>query len=57
MPWALLDWMKTENDNDDRNLAWAWGLRSGYDMVTEEPVPDRFRDLLEQLAEAESRER
>lgn len=28
---------------------WADGLRKLYDSVVEEPLPDSFRDLLDQL--------
>lgn len=28
---------------------WADGLRKLYDAVVEEPLPDSFRDLLDQL--------
>lgn len=45
--------MKTDNDNDDRELAWGMGLRSKYDEVAQELLPDLFRDLLEQLENAE----
>jgi hypothetical protein len=42
---------------DDRHVAWGTGLRARYDEVAHEPVPERFRDLLKQLADAESRQR
>lgn len=32
-------------------------LRSFYDVIETEPVPDRFLDLLEKLDEAERREK
>jgi hypothetical protein len=44
-------------DHDERETAWGAGLRVRYDEVAHEPLPDRFRDLLEQLEEAESRRR
>lgn len=28
---------------------WAGGLRQLYDSVVEEPIPDTFKDLLDQL--------
>lgn len=32
---------------------WADGLKQLYDSVVEEPLPDSFRDLLEQLDEGD----
>jgi len=32
---------------------WADGLKQLYDSVVEEPLPDSFRDLLEQLDESD----
>ena len=36
---------------------WAAGLRDRFDGVAKEPMPDRFRKLLEQLDAAELRGR
>jgi hypothetical protein len=41
---------------DEREMAWGAGLRAKYDAVAREPLPDRFRELLEQLDEVEARE-
>jgi hypothetical protein len=38
-------------------MAWAKGLRSRYAKIAKEPVPNSFRDLLEQIEDAESRKR
>ena len=35
--------------------AWARRLRARYNDVAEEPLPDRLRDLLERLQDADSR--
>lgn len=35
---------------------WANGLRQLYDSVVEEPLPDSFRDLLEQFDERDHKE-
>lgn len=32
-----------------RHPEWADGLRKLYDSVVDEPLPDSFRDLLDQL--------
>lgn len=42
---------------DEQHMAWGTGLRARYDKVVQEPMPDRFRDLLKQLEDAESRQR
>ena len=34
---------------------WADGLRQLYDSVVDEPLPDSFKDLLDQLDESKSR--
>jgi hypothetical protein len=41
---------------DPKNL-WATGLRAQFDEVFKEPMPDRFRDLLKQLEDMDSRGR
>jgi hypothetical protein len=43
-----------DNDADERKMAWAKGLRARYDKVAQKALPDRFRDLLEQVDDAES---
>lgn len=40
---------------DERQNAWKAGLKTQYDAVASEPLPDRFRALLEQLDDTESR--
>lgn len=47
---------ETCRDADERHTAWGTGLRARYDDVAQEPMPDRFRDLLKQLEDAESRQ-
>ncbi|GMN02103.1 NepR family anti-sigma factor [Erythrobacter sp. MTPC3] len=37
----------------DRPPDWANGLRSLYDSVVDEPLPDSFKDLLAQLDESD----
>jgi hypothetical protein len=39
----------------DVKLAWAAGLKAGFKAICQEPMPDRFLDLLKQLEDAESR--
>jgi hypothetical protein len=46
-----------DNDADERKRAWAKGLRARYDKVAQKALPERFRDLLEQVDDAESRKR
>jgi hypothetical protein len=41
---------------DEREIAWAAGLRVKYDRVAH-PLPDTLLDLLKRLADAESRKR
>jgi hypothetical protein len=48
---------RRDNDADERKMAWAKGLRARYDRVKREPVPDRFRDLLKRIDDAESHKR
>ena len=38
-----------DNDADERKRAWAKGLRARYDKVAQKALPERFRDLLEQV--------
>lgn len=45
------------DDGDTREETWARALRVGYGQVAQEPMPDRFRKLLERLENAESRDR
>lgn len=50
--------MKTagrQYDDDSREAAWARALKSRYDDVVQELLPDRFREPLEQLDDAERR--
>jgi len=35
---------------------WADGLKQLYDSVVEEPLPDSFRDLLDQLDDTDGRD-
>lgn len=42
-------------DASDPNRAIGDKLRSYYDSVQEEPIPERFLDLLERLEEAEEK--
>jgi hypothetical protein len=44
-------------DDDTREETWARVLKAGYGEVAQEPMPDRFRELLEQLEDAEARDR
>jgi hypothetical protein len=46
-----------DDDDDSRQATWARVLKANYDESVQEPMPDRFRELLEQLKEAESRKR
>ena len=46
-----------DGDEADRRAVWAAGLKVGYDRVAQEPMPDRFNELLRQLHDAEERER
>ena len=36
-------------NRDGKDPEWANGLRKLYDSVVDEPLPDSFKDLLEQL--------
>jgi ADP-heptose:LPS heptosyltransferase len=45
------------DDDDSREATWARVLKANYDEAVQEPMPDRFRELLEQLKDAESRKR
>ena len=38
----------------DETPAWADGLRQLYDDVVEEPIPDSFKDLLDQLDKSDT---
>lgn len=44
-----------DHDADQREMAWARGLRAGYDRLAQESLPDRFRELMEQLENMEPR--
>jgi hypothetical protein len=46
-----------DRDGNEREMAWAKGLKARYDKVAQQPVPDRFRDLLRRIDDADSRER
>jgi len=48
--------LKYGND-DTREETWARVLKARYGEVAQEQMPDRFRELLEQLEDAESRKR
>ncbi|MDG5750337.1 NepR family anti-sigma factor [Qipengyuania sp. XHP0211] len=39
----------TAAKRDGKDPEWANGLRKLYDSVVDEPLPDSFKDLLEQL--------
>ena len=45
------------DDRDTPEETWARALKVGYDEVAQEPMPGRFRELLEQLEKAEKRDR
>ena len=45
------------NGDDTRNETWARVLKARYSEVAHEPMPDRFRELLERLQDTESRDR
>jgi hypothetical protein len=45
------------DDGDTREETWARALKVGYGEVAQEPMPDRFRKLLERLEDEESRDR
>ena len=45
------------DDADTREKTWARVLRARFGEVAKEPMPDRFRELLEQLEDAESPDR
>lgn len=54
--------MKTRNglhydDDERREAVWARVLKSRYGEVAQQPMPDRFRELLDLLEDAETRER
>ena len=38
----------------EKNPEWADGLRKLYDSVVDEPIPDAFKDLLQQFDESDS---
>ena len=40
---------KPADDKDRQRPDWTNGLRQLYDSVVEEPLPDTFQDLLDQL--------
>jgi hypothetical protein len=44
-------------DFDQCKPAWSAGLKAGYSKVAHEPMPDKFRELLKELEDAESRKR
>ena len=44
-------------DDDTREETWARVLKVGYGEFAQEHMPDRFRELLERLDDAESRDR
>ena len=46
-----------DDDANEREMAWGKGLRASYNRVTQEPLPDRFNELLERLEDAELRHR
>jgi len=39
----------------DLQIPWAAGIRAKFEEVGKEPLPDRFRDLLKQLEDVDSR--
>ncbi len=45
------------SDDDTREETWARVLKARYGEVAQEPMPDRFRELLERLEDAEERDR
>lgn len=44
---------KYDDGDTPPEKTWARALKVGYDEVAQEPVPDRFRELLERLEDAE----
>jgi hypothetical protein len=47
-----------QHDGDDsREATWARVLKANYDEAVQGPMPDRIRELLDQLKDAESRKR
>ena len=44
-------------DDDTREETWARVLRARYGEVAQEQMPERFRELLERLEDAELRDR
>jgi hypothetical protein len=48
---------RRDHDAYERESAWAAGLKARYDEVAEKPLPDKFRELLERIEDAESRKR
>jgi hypothetical protein len=49
--------LELPHDEDSREETWARVLKACYGAAAQEPVPDRFRELLEELDDAESRGR
>ena len=43
--------------DDTREETWARALKVGYGEVTQEPMPDRLRKLLERLEDMDSKDR
>ena len=42
---------ESKSSGDKSQPDWSNGLRELYDSVVDEPLPDSFKDLLEQLDE------
>ena len=40
-------------DGDTPQATWARALKVGYDELAQEQMPDRFRELLDRLEDAE----
>jgi hypothetical protein len=49
--------LQTDDDADSREETWARVLKANYGEAAQEPLPDRLRELLEQLDDAEARDR
>lgn len=48
---------RPDDGDEERQLAWAAGLKARFDAVAQAPLPDEFLHLLERIEEAECRTR
>lgn len=44
---------RRDSDDSEQKMAWSKGLRSQYDGVAHEPLPDGFRGLLSELEDVD----